>query len=98
MVGGRRVLAGKDDVVEVVADCPELATVGFLPARHSGDRQGPFGIQPPAVRQRIASLRIIRKRGARSGIASTAAVRRLERGGDVRTRAEAGINEVEFTQ
>jgi hypothetical protein len=94
VIGRRGVLAGQDGVADLLTAAFEAGAVLFRPIRQAGQRNRPLRIEAPAMRDVGTALGIVGKAPAGTGIAASGiAVGRGQRLGDVRARAETGIDE-----
>src|SRR4051794_26087914 len=93
MIGGGRVLAGEDHVVKVRGTGRVAATVLLDPGRESRNLERFDGVEPPTMRQRRASLRIVGKGSAGAGIVRRGAVWCFQSSSNIGASAETGIDQ-----
>lgn len=94
VIGGWRVLSCENGVAEIGLTALVVSAIMLDPAGQACDFDSLGGIEPPAVRRRCAPLRIVGQAPARAGIlASGIAMRSCQRLGDLRARAETGVDQ-----
>ena len=99
MIGGRRILAGKDGIADVLAAARKAGAIRFCPFRQANSRNRLLRVEPPAMRDIRPPVGIVGQASANSRIAASGiAMWRRQRLGDIGARTEAGIDEARLLQ